>query len=547
MKSHHQTRRYKRHVKKGSVAVKKERPIRKRLLTYGLYGRFFTICFFIVLQFFLLIKLDAFLDSLLVNNFINWTTVVSVLFIIYLVNTDIKPEFKLAWMVPVTLFPLFGIILYLFFTINVGGIGLRKKLAKTTLTLKANLSPDAQAVGFTAYLQNSGGFPAYTNSQVAYFPSGEQAFKDMLVEVKKAKHFIFIEYFIIGLGCMWDTLLAILKEKAAQGVEIRVMYDGIGSIMLLPPGYPDYLESLGIQAKTYAPLVPLLSTHQNNRDHRKIFVIDGRVAYTGGINLSDEYINAKNRFGYWKDTCVRIDGSAVKNLTALFLQLWNVQKQSDRDWQPYIQASHISSSNREQLLKDKKQTAVSGIMSYFGGTIVPYGDDALSGESIAELVYCDMVNRAQRYVHITTPYIILNHMLATALIYAAKRGVEVSILVPSRADHKLTFCIGRTFIKDLIDNGVSVAEYVPGFIHAKMFVVDDVRAVVGSINLDYRSLCHHFECAVYIENSAVISDIERDFNRTRTECHEITSENYKKIPAYKRFAGRVARMFAPLL
>jgi cardiolipin synthase A/B len=544
------TRRYRRKVKKGSRTSIKNKPIRRKLLTFFLFGRFMTILFIISLQFLLLLFLDRVLNSY-IHYFFGGMTVLSVLFIIYLVNLHTKPEFKLVWMIPVILAPAFGIMLYLFFRLNVGGIGLKKQLNKTTAKMKSCLKtePEVQDALFhnpqvkdiACYLRTSGGFPAYMDSRVAYFPSGEDNFSDMLKELRKAEKFIFIEYFIIGLGYMWNTILDILIKKAAKGVEVRVMYDGIGSMMLIPSGYPEYLATLGIKAKTYAPLVPLLSTHQNNRDHRKIFVIDGRIAYTGGINIEDEYINKRKRFNYWKDTAVKVEGTAVKNFTAMFLQIWNLNEKKEDFWNLYLSASDNVHCEEDQI------TVGNRFHLHEGGFIIPYGDDALNMEDIAESVYCDILNRARWYVHITTPYLILDNELEFSLIFAAKRGVEVSILVPARADHYITFCIGRTYIKTLIENGVHVYEYMPGFIHAKMFVSDGERAVVGSINLDYRSLYHHFECAVYMYGNPVVREVEHDFKLTRNDCREITPPMYKKIPARQRMIGRIARMFAPLL
>jgi len=506
-----------------------------------------------VLQVSLLLVLDRVLDSYF-QYFVGGQTLLSVCFIIYLVNIDSKPEFKLVWMIPVILAPVFGILLYLFFKLNVGGIGLKKRLSRTSEKMKKFLRTEPevtdalyhnpQVKDIACYLQTAGGFPAYMDSGSVYFPSGEDCFDDMKKELETAEKFIFIEYFIIGLGYMWNTILDILVRKAAAGVEVRVMYDGIGSMMLVPYGYPEYLQTLGIKAKTYAPLVPVLSTHQNNRDHRKIMVIDGRVAYTGGINLEDEYINRKKRFGYWKDTAIKIQGTAVRSFTAMFLQIWNLNEKGNDRWPLYLAAS-------DERLSEKPPAAASGGSERFpfcrGGFIIPYGDDALNGEDIAEAVYCDILNRARWYVHITTPYLILDNELESALIFAAKRGVEVSILVPARADHYITFCIGRTFIERLIQHGVHILEYLPGFIHAKMFVSDGERAVVGSINLDYRSLYHHFECAAYIYGNPVVREVERDFKLTKADCREFTKELYGMIPFHQRVIGHVAQMFAPLL
>ncbi|QTQ15337.1 phospholipase D-like domain-containing protein [Treponema parvum] len=560
--------RYKRKVKKGSKKIIKVRRKSKKILTYLLFGRILVILFLLAIQFLFLFSIGRFLNPIL-SYVVNGVNILSFIFMIFLVNNNSKPEFKLAWMIPVAVIPVFGVLFYIFFRTNIGAVGLRKALETTTKEMKDSLQPDPEVqtvvkhtplLNDTAwYLQNSGGFPAYMNFTASYFPSGEANYSDIMTELKTAKRFVFIEYFIIGMGKIWDSILEILIKKAKQGVEIRVMYDGIGSMMLLPSGYPEYLGTFGIKAKVFAPLIPILSTHQNSRDHRKIFVIDGRVGYTGGVNIEDEYMNLRHtRFAYWKDTAVKISGKAVKTLTAMFLQTWNLNEKKPDDWDFYIKMSDtpeaappltlsqtLASSVLLQQNLSKADAKTPPVRS--GGFVIPYGDDGVNQEDIAENVYCDILNKARWYVHITTPYIILDNTLETALTFAVKRGVEVSILVPAKADHFVTFCIGRTFIKTLIDKGVRVYEYVPGFIHAKMFISDGDRAVIGTINLDYRSLFHHFECGVFIYGNPVIRDMEDDFKLTQKNCREITLEEYKKIPVYQRMIGRIARMFSPLL
>jgi cardiolipin synthase len=478
-------------------------------------------------------------------------TVLSVIFDIYLINQNEKPEFKIAWIIPVTIFPLFGILLYFFTKLNVGNYGLRVNLEetkresarylKTDSDVEENLRHWPQVMDLSYYLQNSAGNPTYMNTEISYYPCGEQFFEDLKIELEQARHFIFLEFFIIGLGFVWNTILAILVKKAAEGVEVRVMWDGIGSLFLLPSGYTSYLASLGIQAQIHTPLKPVLTTSQNNRDHRKIIVIDGETAFTGGLNLSDEYMNYTHPYGYWKDTAVKMHGSSCKSFTAMFLQLWNLDK-SGEDWDRYLVAPYAD----PEIFYSPKKKSASNYPSYKGGFAIPYCDDAVNNKDIAEHVYFDILSKARWYVHITTPYTVLDDELVDLLIYTARRGVDVTILVPCKADHFITFCIGRTYIKTLVDNGVHVYEYLPGFIHSKMFISDGERAVVGSINLDYRSLYHHFESAVFIYGNSVIKDIERDFKKTQAECREITSALYKKSPVFHRAVGRVFRIFAPL-
>ena len=316
----------------------------------------------------------------------------------------------------------------------------------------------------------------------------------------------------------------VLERKARQGVEVRVMYDGTCAVAKVPYQYPRQLEKLGIQCKMYAPLRLFMSTHYNNRDHRKILVVDGRTAFTGGINLADEYINRTARFGHWKDTGVMISGEAVRGFTMMFLQMWEVSDWREQDYRRYLEASGPVEAE---------------------GFVLPYGDSPFDGENVSEMVYMDVLDRASEYVHITTPYLILDHEMMTALTYAAKRGVEVTIITPAIPDKKAVFAVTQSYYWELIEAGVNIYEYTPGFIHAKMFVSDGATAVVGSINLDYRSLYHHFECAALLYRSSAVAEVERDFQTTLARCRPITlEENWKPM---RRLLGWVLRPLAPLL
>ncbi len=464
--------------------------------------------------------------------------VLSAVLLVYIINKDETPEFKLTWVIPICAAPVFGALLYLFVVGNWGNIGLKKgldkRLKETTAymhteegTRRAMEAADSHMAGISHYMEETGGFPAYQNSPVTYFPTGEAKFQDLLIELEKAEEFIFLEYFIVERGKMWNSILEILERKAREGVEVRFMYDGMCSILLLPYSYPKKLRAMGIKAKIFAPIRPLMSTSQNNRDHRKILVIDGRVAYTGGVNLADEYINEKVKFGHWKDVAIKVEGDAVKSFTMMFLQMWNSSEWGKEDYAKYVR---------------------SGLKPERGGTgfVVPYGDGPAAPENVAETVYLDIIHQAVRYVHIMTPYFIVDNAMLDALQYAARRGVDVKLMIPHIPDKKLIFAMSRTYYPDLLAAGIKVYEYKPGFIHAKVFTSDDEKAVVGTVNMDYRSLYHHFECAAYLYRNEAVADVEKDFQETLGQCIEVDMKYYKKINIINRLTGRVLRLVGPL-
>lgn len=459
--------------------------------------------------------------------------------LVHIINKDEIPEFKLAWVIPICVAPVFGALLYLFIIGDWTNAGLKKRLNKIRQETAHLLLTDdktkkkmgvsnAHMANLSRYVEQEGGFPTYGNSSVTYFSSGEEKFDDLLEELEKAQEFIFLEFFIVERGILWNSILDILKRKVEAGVEVRFMYDGMCSIVLLPYSYPKKLCTYGIQAKMFSPIRPLLSTAQNNRDHRKIAVIDGKIAYTGGVNLADEYINKVVKYGHWKDVAIKIEGDAVKSFTLMFLQMWNVSSPGNEDYSKYIR-------------QNEKHTIRSS------GFVMPYGDGPSTPENISETVYMDIINQATGYVHIMTPYFIVDNALLDVLQYAARRGVDVKIIVPHIPDKKAVFALSRTYYPDLLGAGVKIYEYEPGFIHAKLFVSDDEKAVVGTINLDYRSLYHHFECAAYMYRNEVVAEVEKDFQETLEKCIPVDMEYYKKIPILQRLLGRVLRLFGPLM
>lgn len=468
---------------------------------------------------------------------------ISVLLVIYIQNSDSDPSFKIAWLIPILVAPAFGAFFYLFIHLQIGTKVIARRLEKNCMDTASFLEQDVsvqkelklenpRVAGLSHYVKNYGGYPIYNGTGAKYYPFGQDVFEDLKKDLKNAKKFIFLEFFIIERGVMFDTVLDILKEKVKEGVEVRLMYDGTCSIMLVPYDFPKQIERYGIKCKVFSPVKPFLSTSQNNRDHRKIVVIDGHTGYTGGFNLADEYINVKKRFGVWKDTGVKINGPAVKNFTMMFLQMWNVSA-NDRDekYEKYV----LPDNYAYEYGFERR------------GYVMPYGDSPLDKENIGKQVYMDIMNNAKKYVHIVTPYLILDSETICALKYAAKRGVEVKIITPHIPDKKYVYYLAHSHYRDLISNGIEIYEYTPGFVHAKLFVSDDIKAVVGTINLDFRSLYLHWEDAVYFYGNPVIFNIEDDFLKTLSQSKKISLEACRNFSAFDKIAGKVLRLIAPLM
>lgn len=462
----------------------------------------------------------------------------SVIMVIYLLNSRLDPTAKITWLVIMMLTPIFGALLYWYIQWDIGHRALkaraiqlvdmtRNHIPQSEQVLKALAQQNQGVASLAHYMRKSGCYPVYDGTEVTYFPLGEDKFAEMLRQLEKAEHFIFLEYFIISEGLMWGEVLEILAKKAKEGVDVRLLYDGTCELALLPHNYPRLLKDLGIKCKVFAPVSPFISTHYNYRDHRKILVIDGHTAFTGGINLADEYINRIERFGHWKDTAVMVQGEAAKSFTLMFLQMWNIDER-----EPEFDLPLAYSSKSRQGAR---------------GYVIPYGDCPLDDDRVGERVYMDILNRAQRYVHIMTPYLILDGEIETALKYAAERGVEVTLILPGIPDKRLPYALAKTHYASLLESGVRIYEYTPGFVHAKVFVSDDREAVVGTINLDYRSLYHHFECATYMYGVECIADIETDFQATLGKCRQATGETIKKEKLTMKLMGVLMKVAAPLL
>ncbi|NLG05770.1 MAG: cardiolipin synthase [Clostridia bacterium] len=511
----------------------------KRLFFRVVFSRSMLTILLLLVQIAILISIYLRMNHYL-EYFMTAFTLMSVVLIIYIINCDNRPEFKLAWMLPVCMLPIFGVLFYIMVKINPGAYGLKKNIARRRQEAESFLRQDQELVkeigkeseqlaGLSYYFEHTAHAPIFSNTDVAYYPNGQPYYEAVKQELRKAQEYIFIEYFIIEEGIMWNTILGILKEKVKAGVEVRVLYDGTCSVAALPYGYYKKLEKHGIQCKEYAPIKPMLSTYQNFRDHRKLLIIDGKTGFTGGINLADEYINKRELYGYWKDTGVKLYGDGVRSMTVYFLQMWYAETNRDGEYANYLRTKRF----REPLPTD--------------GYVVPYTDDPVNAEDVAEDVYRNILNCARRYVYIMTPYLILDHEMLSAICFASKRGIDVRIILPHIPDKKIPFYIAKTYYQTLTQAGVKIYEYLPGFVHAKVFLSDDKEAIVGSINLDYRSLYHHFETAVFIYKNPVLENIKQDFMDTIDKSLMINNDELKRIPIPQRILGRLFRIFSALL
>lgn len=466
------------------------------------------------------------------------TGVLSVLCVLYLINRTDKPSTRVNWIIFILVFPLVGAPMYLLYGDARSNRKLKRKIACATRENKKGYlevygerkptEPKTRADGIERYMFAVTGYPAFTNGDVCYYESGEKMFPDMLEALKKAKRFILVEYFIIEHGKMWDEILKILLEKAEEGVQVRVLYDDFGCMLNLPPKYDRYLETLNpnVRAVSFNKVVPIFTVKMNNRDHRKILVVDGKVAFTGGVNLADEYINKKTRFGYWKDTGIKVTGDAVSSFTLQFFNLFNAVRDDKEDIKAYLLPP--TNDTREDV------------------KILPYDDSPLDAISVGETVYLDLIHRAEKFVYIFTPYLVLDDSMREALCLASLRGVDVRIVTPGIPDKKMIYRLTRANYGLLMQAGVKIYEYTPGFIHAKSMLCDGESAVVGTINLDYRSLYLHFENAVYFTRVDAVKALEKDCEKTFIESKLCTKEDVKR-GLVGRVVDSVLRVFETLL
>lgn len=464
-------------------------------------------------------------------------TLMSLIFALALVNNDSNPMFKISWLIPILTFTVAGWTFYFIFerrkVSHKTEVKYLEILESSKNTIKQN--PDVlheieeehrSAAKIFRYIQNTSNTCVYNNTETQFFPTGELFFRSYIEELKKAEKFIFIEYFIIAKGKMWNSILDILKEKAENGVEVRVMYDDVGTINLLDKNYHKTLNSYGIKTAIFNPFRASLDTFLNYRDHRKITVIDGNVAFTGGLNLADEYINKKVRFGYWKDCALMLKGDAVSSMSLLFLQLWDLATDG-----PEIDFSeYFSTKNYEP-----------------DGYVQPFGDGPINGNLIGKLAYISIINHAKSYVYIATPYLVLDNEMITALCLAAKSGIDVRIITPKIPDKWYVHFVTRSNYPVLIKAGVKIYEYSPGFIHSKTIVADDDYAIVGTANFDFRSFYLHFENGVFMYKSKAVQQVTDDYLNILDESTEITLDTCNNTPIHKRILRSILRLFSPLM
>lgn len=623
---------------------------KKRLIKL-VYGRTFIMSALIILQ---ILFVVALVDTL--NRYgpymYMFSMAVTVISVLHIFNSDSDPSVKLSWLLFVAVGSPFGALFYVYVRSDVGHRRLKKQISRILkytsqaqpdmpLTMKAIEDCRPERSAFAHYMNDTCGYHPYPVTNLKYYPLGDDFLPDFLEDLSSARHFIFLEYFIVSEGQMWGKILYILSQKVKEGVEVRLMYDGTNEFTNLPHNYPAMLEKLGIACRIFDPVRPFVSTEYNYRDHRKIAVIDGKTAYTGGLNLADEYINATHPYGHWKDVAIRSYGDGVATFTRLFLESWNYQANKPMpEENRYIEASALYGllrteggqwveEARELLQANRTDRADQGDQADLGnqghwadqgnmanqadrvnqgnranqadradqanqidravqgdqidrgdqadlavqgdqanqadqvnqvrtavdrivedGFVIPYADNPLDGERMGEQVYLDILQTASDYVYIMTPYLILDETMVNALTYAAKRGIDVRIILPHIPDKRYAFALAKTHYRELLEAGVKIYEYTPGFVHAKVFVSDGRRATVGSINLDYRSLYHHFEVGLYVDGNRVIGDILEDFQKTLDKCQQISLEDTRTGGFRNRFdraLGAVFKLLAPML
>ena len=526
--------------------------ISKRNALQVIFSRTMLIMVLIVLQFaYIIARVYAFAEHIPI--LLGGEFLIVAFMMAFILNSKENPSIKLSWCFLVGIFPIFGSVVYFVIRYDLGYRVTQKRISRTEAESRKCLpkqeiddlkEEDVQTYRIAQYLHNSCGSLVSSNNQVKYFSVGEEMFEEMLTQLESAKEYIFLEYFMISHGEMWNKILKILVKKAKEGVDVRLLYDGSCSVYLLPYKYPEQIEKMGIKCRMFSAPIPFLSTHYNNRDHRKIMVIDGNAAFTGGVNLCDEYINVDSPFGHWKDVGIMLKGDAVFDFTVMFLQMWSttetkkIEELQFPDMQKYF--AKTSYIKQKDSLLDTEEIGDKGY-------VIPYADNPVDNENVGENVYIDMLNQAKEYVYIMTPYLILDNEMMSAITFAAKRGIDVRIILPHIPDKKYAFVLAQSNYKELLEAGVKVYEYTPGFVHAKVFVADNERAVVGSINLDYRSLYWHYECAAYLYQVPAIADIYKDFIETQELCEKVTVETIKQIGVFSKLAAYILKIVAPLM
>lgn len=467
--------------------------------------------------------------------------IISFILAIYIVNGDKNPSYKLPWLLVMLVFPLFGSFFYLFFGIRHSNTQSKKRIKNNKERCNKYLScnvdvkekiknDDLLYYKHSKYLTDYSYYPPYANCYCEYFSVGELKFYKLIDEFKKAKKFIFLEYFIIKKGFMWGKILDILEEKAKEGVDVRIIYDDFGCLFSLPNNYNKILASKGIKCQIFNPLVPFINIYLNHRDHRKIAVIDGEVAFVGGTNLADEYVNVNCKLGHWKDSDIMIKGDAVWSFTVMFLQNWNIFKSYDKDW-------NIFKTTKCDIKQEFENN----------GYIQPFGDLPICSENISENTYKNLINSAKKYVYITSPYLIIDNEMQETLILAAKNGIDVRIITPKIPDKKYINLVTKAFFPKLIESGIKIYLYTPGFIHSKLVIVDDIVGVIGTANMDYRSFYLHFETGVWLYKADVLKDIKKDFLETINKSEEVSLQQLADMNIFVKIYQSILRIFSSMM
>ena len=471
------------------------------------------------------------------NTYSNWiaaaSTIIALVVVVRLYSKHTSPAFKLPWIMLIMALPVMGLALYLMVEVFSDLGSFRKRMAALVQQrqqripqnpeIPGKLDPDC--AGYSRYLQQIGGAPVYENTAVTYYPEAVQAFEAMKQELEKAESFIFMEYFIVEDGSSFREILEILERKVKAGVEVRLMYDDLGSVGYVNLRFAKSLLDRGIHCQVFNPALPVVNLFMNHRDHRKITVIDGKVGFSGGYNLADEYFDRRRPYGKWKDTGVRLEGEAVRSLTAFFLEMWAASSGRPENFDTYLNISH----------------SVPGT-----GFVQPFADDPQSRERLAENTYLHLIYNARDSLYIITPYLIITDEMVNALGLAARRGVDVRIITPGIPDKKTVYQVTRSYYGGLAEQGVRIFEYSPGFCHAKQCVCDGRYATIGTSNLDYRSFYHHFENDILLMDCDAVKQIEADFVQLFPQCREVTRE-YCSGKKHMLLFQCLLRLIAPLM
>lgn len=484
----------------------------------------------------LLIVLPAvFLSTLYVPIFLVFL-LVDFFLVLAIVNRNYNSSFKIAWLIPVLSIPIGGALLYILFGRNHLNKKNTERLKNAVESSEGIITADHELLVMIGeknanlkreanYIINNSRSNIYAFTETEFLNPGSLFFERLITDLSKAKSFIFLEYFIIGDGEMWRRTLDVLTKKAAAGVEIRLLYDDIGTINLLPSDFPERMERLGIRAAVFNPYKPSLDQFLNYRDHRKFAIIDGEIAYTGGINIADEYINRKKRFGFWEDSSVKLKGDAVKKVTVLFLEMWYFTTQEKPKFYEYLPAYQAKND----------------------GFVIPFSDEPLFQEMIHENAYINVINNAKESVYICTPYLILDNTMENCLIRAAKSGIDVKIITPHHPDKKMVFETTRSNYEILIENGVEIFEFTPGFMHTKMIISDGTTAIVGTCNFDFRSFYLHFENGVWMYKSKAVKQAQESFFKALSASEKITASFFENIPLKTQILRSFLKIFSPLM